>query len=217
MINNTQDKVSTLYHVRRTIGKMLQDRGYLVAKEEFELTLDEFKKKFYNDLTANQEPKRDLLTTMARKPTVPGSNEQDSIFVFFSDDQKLGVKSIRKYHDRMKEEQVNRAIIVIQGGMTAFAKQALQELGSKCNMEWFTETELLINITEHVLVPRHTLLSDDEKKQLLVRYQLRETQLPRILHTDPVARYYGLRRGQVVKIVRPSETAGRYVTYRYVL
>lgn len=42
-------------------------------------------------------------------------------------------------------------------------------------------------------------------------------QLPRMLETDPVARYYGLEKGQVVKVTYSGEFIDSLLTYRAVL
>ena len=117
---------------------------------------------------------------------------------------------------RLQKEEVKRAVLVINGKFSTMAKNTLAEVSQLFTIEHFLENELLVDITEHELVPQHVVLSDEEKAQLLARYKLKEAQLPRIQFGDPIARFYGMTRGQVVKIIRPSETAGRYVTYRYV-
>ena len=49
----------------------------------------------------------------------------------------------------MQEENISRAIIVVQQGMTPSAKQALVDMAPKYILEQFMEAELMINITEH--------------------------------------------------------------------
>jgi DNA-directed RNA polymerase I, II, and III subunit RPABC1 len=68
--------------------------------------------------------------------------------------------------DRMNEVEVKRAILIVQQNLTAFAKQAIVEICATegLALEQFQEAELLVNITEHVLVPLHVVLNKDEKQ-----------------------------------------------------
>lgn len=196
-----------LFRVYRTISNMLSSRGYMIPKEMRDMTPSFFKAKY------GEHPSRDALTILVEK----ADDETNQMFVFFAEDEKVGVRPIKVFTDRMQAESVSNAIMVLRVDITPFAKSALAELTGNLRIEHFKEVELLVDITQHSLVPVHQVLTQTEKSELLKRYRLKETQLPRIQPNDPVARYYGMKRGQVAKIIRPSETAGRYVTYRICL
>lgn len=139
------------------------------------------------------------------------------VWVEFSNEPTIGVKHIRNFAQYLGEHNYTVGIFITMPPVTASALRAFEALPEQgITAEHFREEDLLVNITKHELVPRHVLLSEEEKKVLLDRYRLKETQLPRIQHNDPVARYLGLKRGNVVKIIRKSETAGRYASYRWV-
>ncbi|TKR94596.1 hypothetical protein L596_008861 [Steinernema carpocapsae] len=213
-MNITDDSVQTwrLWRIRKTLTQMCHDRDFIIAQEELDMTLEEFGEKFGKEPSVGN-PSRNSLTLLVAHRT-----DNESMFVCFPEEPKIGIKSLKAIFLMMKEQSCTRAIIVLQQGMTPAAKTALDEIkANDFRIEYFIENELLINITEHELVPEHVVMSASEKKELLQRYKLKESQLPRIQAGDPVARYYGLQRGQVVKIIRPSKTAGRYITYRFVV
>ncbi|ESP05159.1 hypothetical protein LOTGIDRAFT_151960 [Lottia gigantea] len=209
-----QDEQETykLWRIRKTVMQLCHDRGYLVTQDELDQTLDEFKAQFGDKPSERKPGRSDLIVLVAHN-----DDPTDQMFVFFPDEPRVGIKTLRPYIKRMEEENITRAVIVVQVGMTPSSKQALVELSDKYTLEQFIEAELLVNITEHMLVPEHVVMTPEEKAELLVRYKLKEAMIPRIQQGDPVARYFGLKRGQVVKIIRPSETAGRYVSYRLVV
>lgn len=83
--------------------------------------------------------------------------------------------------------------------------------------ELFLEKELMINLIEHISVPKHEILSDEETELLIEAYNTRKRDMPKILTTDPAARYYNMQAGQICRILRPSETAGIVPFYRLVI
>lgn len=63
------------------------------------------------------------------------------------------------------------------------------------------------------MVPEH-IRSPEEAKEILRRYNIQKKQLPKIKVTDPIAKEIGARVGDVIKIIRRSQTAGESVSYR---
>jgi len=70
----------------------------------------------------------------------------------------------------------------------------------------------------HEIVPKHVILTEDEKRLLLERYNIQPEWLPLVKVSDPAIRAIDGKPGDVVKILRKSETAGENaVFYRYVV
>lgn len=209
MVQLTQglnSSAARLFRIRKTCYALLSKRGYNVPMDDLEMSAETFLARF------GDFPARENLTILVGKR----DDAENRMFVFFPESD-VGVPQCKTYAQRMRDDSVRCAILVINGKFSNFAKLSLAELSPALSIEHFRDEELMVDITEHELVPKHQLLTPQEKSALLERYKLKDSQLPRIQMGDPIARFYGLKRGEVVKIVRPSETAGRYVTYRIVM
>ncbi|GAA5832765.1 hypothetical protein JCM11251_005754 [Rhodosporidiobolus azoricus] len=210
MADDAERETARLFRVSRTVHELVRDRGYAIAEDEIKMSLDEFKGLYAAGGTAIDKAK---INFSASKTEAEG----ESIFVFYAEEASVGIKTMRKFIDILETQKIARGILIYKTSMTPSANKVITAMAHQYQIEAFQESELLVNITQHVLVPQHEVMTPEQKKQLLQRYRLKDTQLPRIQVHDPVARYYGLRRGQVVKITRSSETAGRYVSYRLCL
>jgi DNA-directed RNA polymerase subunit H (RpoH/RPB5) len=86
----------------------------------------------------------------------------------------------------------------------------------KLNLQLFDIKVLQFNISRHELVPKHEVIKDEAViKNIVQQYSLKSKfQLPIILKTDAMAKYLGLKNGDMIKITRVSPTSGEYVVYR---
>ena len=201
----SQEEKSRLYKVWKTLNEMMEDRGY-DKNSDSNMSRDEFIQKLTQQLKMNGIfSKTDLNDPESSRRT----------YFEYIPDLKLNMNTITQFVNMMRSiPKIDSGILIIAGKLTQQAKQRIEEVNTQIRVEVFTEGELVVNITKHELVPKHILLNPDQKNELLKRYNIKQSQLPKIFVTDPVAKYLGLKRGEVVKIVRVSETAGKYITYR---
>jgi DNA-directed RNA polymerase I, II, and III subunit RPABC1 len=140
-------------------------------------------------------------------------NKQMCVFVSPSS-YKFNVETIQEYISMMKKMDLTHSIIVSKDNATPIAKKIIEE-SPNFNIELFNVDELQYNITTHYLVPKHELAFKKGTKELLQfkkKYNNMTDNLPVILKSDPVARFYAFQKGDIIKITRPNGM----ITYRIV-
>jgi DNA-directed RNA polymerase subunit H (RpoH/RPB5) len=146
--------------------------------------------KDFKDAKENRDPEQIIsVLSQSEDPEHVERNVSSVIFVFDDDPQSH-----------------NRKII-------ADADKILQTVGGIA--QYFTYNELMYNPTKHIYVPLHEKLIESDAKALIETYQLKsKSQLPVILRTDIIARWLGLKHGDIVRITRNNPSSGVYYFYR---
>ncbi len=82
-------------------------------------------------------------------------------------------------------------------------------------LQYFHINDLLFNPLKHELVPPHRKLSLEEGKEIMTRYNIKtKLQMPLIMNTDKIAKWIGLKQGDIVEIIRYNENSGKSYYYR---
>ena len=125
----------------------------------------------------------------------------------------VGINSINRLAKAMKDADVERGIIVTDGRYTHAVKQGAR----KKKIELLPKTFPAFDLFQHRLVPKHEILNEEEKTELLLKYRVQPYQLPQISSLDPTVKAIGAKPGDVLRIIRKSPTAGEHLAFRYVV
>lgn len=203
--------VKKLWLMRQTIVEMLIDRGYNV--QDYYMTETEFHSK-YNGISDYSS----LKMVVERKKRVNGEEnaiQNETLVVHISDEPKISLRGIKLILEDLERQNIKKLILVSEDGASYSAQKFIDECSLEIN--FFRIKELMFNVTKHILVPKHRIMSEQEKREFLSSRKIRENELPKILKTDPVAKYFGAKKGDIFEIERFSETASVSYYYRIVI
>lgn len=132
----------------------------------------------------------------------------ETICVFITDISKFNNVRAQEYIGIMNDMEIEHSIIVYKNNVTSAVKNIKQNFqGMK--IELFSQEELQYNITTHKYQPKFEILSAKDADQFRRTY---DTKFPVMLKTDPISRFYGYQKGDIVKVTRKNG----YIMYRLV-
>jgi DNA-directed RNA polymerase I, II, and III subunit RPABC1 len=187
-----------------TCREMMTERGYTIPLTFLKAENNDFYT-LYQNIDA---------TSGFNNYDIFGTKDDKKILVKFTlDKESVNRQDIISFRNNVNDaygEDTN-IIYVVKSKPNTFVYKEIKE-----NDEIFLFNELVFNRTKHRLIPKHVMLNETEKREVLTTYDCRDTQIPRMVTTDFLARYYGAKAGDMFKIYRPSPSSGVYITYRVV-
>ncbi len=219
------DYIDTLYRSRITLMKILTLRGYEVSaynrfspKEVEAMSPDHSIASAGFMVSHTSDQKKKCLVVYSMNKFKSSSKVLDIIL------QSSGMKNESRdeagatYENELQKiGYENVEVIIMTGDIITETHKVLalqQWIRRKLNVSFFGIYQLINNPMEHILVPKHERVGEEEEAEVMKLVQSK-AQLPVIkYHLDPIARCLGLTPGELVKITRPSPSAGVYVVYR---
>ena len=193
-----------LFKVRKTVLEMVHDRAYIIPEEIQNISFEQFCIQYDQkniDLYIND--------TLKSEP----------IYVHFYNELKSFGKNdlknlVQKVMNTYQNENIKIILVLREKENSAVAKELAKDAYK--NIEIFLKKNLITNITHHEYQPRFVLLTKEQEDEVLEKYVTTKSKLPKLLQSDPVAKYYGMKHDQICMIIRKSPEVGEYISYRVV-
>lgn len=171
--------ITTLHSVASTLNRMMIDRGYTMQEQLDTYTI------IYN----NEE---NTIATVILIPENPDSQD--------------GIDPFKQIVKMMEVNDVHHTVIASYRGFTPQVVPSRENIREKNYIEVFKYHEIMSPVVDHVSVPLHEKINDEERADLLLKLGIREGTeqyiLPNIKIWDPVVRYYDFNVGDILRITR---------------
>jgi DNA-directed RNA polymerase subunit H (RpoH/RPB5) len=129
------------------------------------------------------------------------------------DKKTVGIAFIRELRDQVEAGDFTGGIIIADGKYTYSARSN----APKMSIELVPSSLPTFDLFEHAYVPLHEILTDEERKEISEKFHAEPFKFPWIRSIDPISIILGAKPGDVLRVTHKSETAGRYLSYRYVV
>lgn len=212
-MNEWETEIFTYFESRTNTVKLIKYRNYKFTDPKEGINFDKFLD-IYGDKTPEE-----IKESMSNDLTISDNdNPEDNCYVVWTHETKLNGDKINEINEEILNINTKNVILISDANPTPTAIDSIKLLKSLHNIKidtWhFSQTQLFA--PEHEFVPPHRICTNQEKTKIANAYGL---DIPKIHISDIMIKYLGATKGNVIEIIRPSETwpGHKDFTYRIVV